>query len=390
MRWKAVKGDFRIAGALFAFGLVLAVAFSFVGRNSLSNWDDVDSLFYEAQKLEVDGQPRGEALDRVFNSEIAQAHFPGAGRSEVDRYARHDSVYFRRRWTVPALAAAADPVFGEESLREVSLLGWALLAPFLYLLLRRRFDVPASVASTAFCMLLPPLVMWARVPMTDSWGLTVLVVCLLTALMARDDLRWLPAWIVAVLVGSVTRDLGLVLLCATGWLALRERSRRMALIAASGVLASLPALMIFTTPLRQSLTIAIEPQFGARSWGWILSHYPSAIFDNIVKADLTYPFHVAPLYALLSVLMVGPVLAGLLFVFRPGPRDPYLSLMRGAFVGGVLTVLIGAVDTHLRHSLILVPAIAVGLALLVEALLPRARRWRERQAVPAPPPYPAS
>jgi hypothetical protein len=109
------------------------------------------------------------------------------------------------------------------------------------------------------------------------------------------------------------------------------------------------------------------------------------VIDNVVRADLTYPLHVAAPYALLSVLMVGPVLAGLVLLFRPGHRDPYLTLMRGAFAGGVLTVLAGAVDEHLRHSLIFVPVLATGFALLVEALLPWLRRRRARQpAVAAP------
>ena len=44
-----------------------------------------------------------------------------------------------------------------------------------------------------------------------------------------------------VLIGSFTKDQVLVLVAATGWLALRERSRRMALVLVTGALASLPA-----------------------------------------------------------------------------------------------------------------------------------------------------
>jgi hypothetical protein len=377
----AVRRDPGIAGLLLAFGLLLAIAFSFLGPvRSGSNWTDVDSLFYEAQKLEVQGEPQAKALHQVFTSDIARESAPRGSPRWLNWWTSYNAVYFRRRWTVPAMAAAADPIFGIDSLEEVSLLGWALLAPFLYLLLRRRFTSGASVASTVFCMLLPPLVMWARAPMTDSWAVTMLVVCLLLALLTRDDLRWLPAWILAVLIGSFTRDLALVLLAATGWLAFRERSRRMALVTFAGLLASIPAPLVFPTPLRQTLTIAIEPQVGTRSWGWILERLPHTILNDVLKADATYPFHVAAPYALLAFLMVVPVIAGLVLLFSRSGRDPYLTFMRAAAVGGVATILVGGINSDLRHELVLVPVIAAGLALLAERLLPLLRGGVARRA----------
>jgi hypothetical protein len=373
-----MRRDFRIAALLLAFGLSLAVFFSLSALGFGPRWTPVDSLFYEAQKLEVQGTPRHEALDRVFNSEISRESGPQGSRRDVDWSADYNSVYFRRRWSVPVLAAALDPIFGRRSLMEASLLGWALLAPFLFLLLRRRFTVEASLLSTVFCMLLPPVVMWARAPMTDSWGLTMLVACLLVALLTRDDLRWLPVWIGVVLLGSFTRDLALILVPATAWLAFRERSRRMALISASGALASLPAPLIFPTPLKQTMAIGIELQLGTPSWSWIIDHYPSAVFHHIVKGDLAYPLHVAAPYAALALLMVGPVAAGLVMLFRAG-RDPFLILIRATILGAIATILIAGVDSALRHELVLVPVIAAGMALVGERALAYARRRSTRE-----------
>ena len=225
------KGDARVAGLILLFGIALAVLFSFVKIGATSDWAEVDSLIYEAQKVEVMGQPREAALDQVLSSDIARENFDPA-LLEDRAWLDHLSSFFRRRWTVPVVAAALDPVFGVNSLREASLFGWALLAPLLFLLLRRRFSVGASVLAAAACMVLPPVLMWARAPMTDTWALAMLVLCLLLALLARDDLRWLPVWIAAALIGSFTRDLALVLILATGWVALAERSRKMALVLA--------------------------------------------------------------------------------------------------------------------------------------------------------------
>ena len=159
---------------------------------------------------------------------------------------------------MPLLAAALDPIFGARSLEEVSLIGWALVSPLLYVLLRRRFARELSVVASVFCAVLPPLLTYGHWPLTDSWGLSLLTAGLLVALLVRDSgLRWLPVWVAVVLALSFTRDLSVVLVIVTGWLAFREWSRRMALVTVSAVLASLPAPLLFSTPIRDNL--AYEP-----------------------------------------------------------------------------------------------------------------------------------
>jgi hypothetical protein len=107
------------------------------------------------------------------------------------------------------------------------------LGPVLYLLLNLRFGRVVSAAASAACLLLPPVREFARGPGTDSWGLTLLVVGLLSAMLLRErGLRWLPVWIAVVLALSFTRDATVVLVLATGWLAFRKRDRRSVLVAA--------------------------------------------------------------------------------------------------------------------------------------------------------------
>jgi hypothetical protein len=345
---------------LLVLGLCIALPFSL----SSTHWY-TDSLYYEAQKLEVTGTRESTALHDVFTGNLATAlegHLPSPPR--LPEYAQ----FYRRRWTVPAMAAALTPLFGTASLLDVSLLGWAVLAPLLFLLLRRRFSRRTSIVASGISMLLPPLLMWAPTPLVDSWGVSMLVAGFLLALLTKDDLRWLPVWIAAVLVGSFTRDVGLVLVLSIGWVALRERSRRMALIAGTGVLASAPAPLIFSAPLQTNLAYLLNGSHipdGHASWGWILSRYPGAV-TKAIAADLAYPFHVAPAYAVLAFAFTVPVVVGLWLLFR-SDGTPLLALMRGAAVAAVVPILLSPNYTGLRLELVFVPAIATGFALLFDA-----------------------
>ena len=376
-----MRRDFAVAGMLLVFGLAVAFPFSLSGVH----WT-FDSLYYEAQKQELEGQSQAAARKEVWNSKLASHYRHIITAVEHVKWRRFTptlpwySSFFRRRWTLPVIAAALDPLYGTKSLKVASLLGWALLAPLLFLLLRRRFSTEASVFATVISMFLPPVLMWASEPMTDLWALTILVAGLLFALMTREDLRWLPAWILAVLIGSFTRDLVLVFVFATGWLAFRERSRRMALVAATGLLASLPPLLLFPVSLQKSLTFGVSHWHIAATegWGWILSRFPGALLHYTLKSNLAYPFHVGLPYSALTFVMAIPVIVGVILLFRsPGP---FATLMRGAAVGGVATlVAAGAIYTELRIELVFVPVVAGGLALLAEWLLPYARRIRYRR-----------
>jgi len=357
-----MRRDAVLAAAMLALGLCLALPFARSGPHWYT-----DSLYYEAQKLEVRGVPQPVALRRVFTGELAR---PLRGR--LPRSARRRAEYARfyaRRWTVPALAAALTPIAGTAALRDASLLGWAILAPLLFLLLRRRFSRSVSVAATAVSMVLPPLLTWAPAPLVDSWGLSMLVAGLLLADLTREDLRWLPAWIAVVLVGSFTRDIGLILIPATAWLALRTRSRGMGLTTAAGALASLPALLVSSVPLRENLAYIVNgfsiPDHPA-SWSWIAARYPGAVLST-VGSDLAYPFHVGVPQEVLALALAIPVLAGLWLLARAAP-SPFMVLMRGAALAATIPILLSPNYTGLRIELVFVPAIAVGLALVGERI----------------------
>ena len=68
------------------------------------------------------------------------------------------------------------------SLEYISLIGFALIAPFGYLLLRARFPAARERGSAGFCSLLPPLLALAPHPNTDTWGLALLLAALIVAL----------------------------------------------------------------------------------------------------------------------------------------------------------------------------------------------------------------
>lgn len=377
-RAPVVRRDAAIAGLVLLCGLLLALPFAL---SSQSKWPDPDSFFYEVQTLEVRGESHARAVPEVFTSKYAKD--PATGDRRVSsitepEWVAYSARFYRRRWTVPVIAAALSPIFGWSSLRIASLLGWALLAPLLYLLLRRRFAAGPSLFATALSMVLPPLLVWAPEPLVDSWNVTILVAALLLALKTRDDLRWLPAWIAVVLIGSFTKDQVLVLVAATGWLALRERSRRMALVMATGALASLPAPLLFSAPLRQNLAYVLGDFRipGNTSWGWILPRYPKEMFA-VLKEDLTYPLHERAPYSTISLVLAPVVILGLILLFKRS-RDPLVTLMQGSALGALATVLVAANYTNLRLELVFVPAVACGLALLGEDIAQRIGRRRSQ------------
>jgi hypothetical protein len=374
-----VRRDLAIVGLVSLCGLLLALPFALPSQRT---WPDPDSFFYEVQTLQVRGESHARAVREVFTSKLAKDAPTGGrrvARTSEPEWVAYSTRFFRRRWTVPVIAAALSPIFGWSSLRLASLLGWALLAPLLYLLLRRRFAVGPSLSATALSMVLPPLLVWAPQPLVDSWNLTILVAALLLALKTRDDLRWLPAWIVVVVIGSFTKDQVLVLVAATGWLALRERSRRMTLVVATGALASLPAPLLFAAPVRQNLAYVLGGFQIPRntSWGWILARYPKMMLE-VLKEDLTYPLHERAPYSTISFLLAPAMVLGLILLFKRS-RHPLVTLIQGSALGALATVLLAANYTGLRLELVFVPAVATGFALLGEDIAQRVGRRRRAQ-----------
>lgn len=364
---------------LLVIGLAIATPLAFQDEH----WSP-DGLFYEAQKQEVLGASAQEARREVWASDIAtqlkldEAELaPAEQRVDNPEWVEYSAHNYRRRWTVPALAAALDPVTGTRSLQIVSLLGFVAFGPLLFLLLRRRFSQWLSAGATFLMMVMPPLLTQGPSAGTDTWGLALMTAGLLLALLVSDvGARWLAGWIVVVLLLSFTRDATVVLVVAAAWLALRDRSRRTVALLATGIVASLPAPLLFSVPLREHLAYVFNDLRipTDTSWGGILSEYPSALVE-LVRSDLRYPLETAvpPYTALLGLLAV----AALAFLVVHAVRgDSFARFMTAAGVGGLGTILIVADASDLRLELVLLPVVATGLALLGEQL--SRSRWAER------------
>lgn len=366
------RRDLLVSLVLLLFGLFLVLP-HFWGS---LEWSP-DGLFYQAQVREIRGEGRYAALDHVFDSPGAQPlreeeeGLPPDKRRIANReWVDYSSQFYRRRWTVPLAAAALTPIAGLRSLEIVSLLGLVVLAPLFFLLLRRRFSRWSSFLAAAFCVILPPVINLAGAPRTDSWGLALLVVALLAGLVVLERGGWWFAlWIVAMLILSFTRDETIVAITAIGWLAFRQRSRRAAITTGVGVLAALPAVLIFSAPVRDNLAYVLNEYRVPTdtSWSSILSGFPHQLF-SVIRHDIDFPFQTAtPVWSVLlaAIAVVGVVM--LLVGPRRGGALP--TMARGSLFGAAATILLSVNYTELRIELVFLPAIAVGVALLVEAIL---------------------
>ena len=246
-----------------------------------------DGLFYQAQSLEVRGESANQARQAVFRGPIGRHLIatdarlaPSVARELASAgWVRASSQHYRRRWLAPAVGAGLSPLFGQRSLQIASLLGFLVLAVFLYLLLVRRFSPPLSAMVAAIFMVVGPVRTYARYPLTDIWGVAMLVVCLYAALLVVDrGPRWLWLWAAAMAVLSLTRETVVVALVGVLWLALRApRPRNLALLA-SGVAVTLPASLLLGGSLRANLAYN-ESGFQPRdsSWNYVVSHYWPAL-----------------------------------------------------------------------------------------------------------------
>lgn len=354
-----------------------------------------DALFYEVQKLQVAGHSEAEATRLVFSAPIARE--VAATEDEPDHVRRvldpawveYSKRFYRRRWLVPALAAATEPVVGDEpgrGLRVASLLGYLFVAPILFLLLRRRFPPLLSAGLAIVCTLAPPVYKWSLGMRVDSWGLQLEALALLAAVLVKDlGRRWLALWVVAIAALSLTRDAQAILLPAVLWLLVVERRDRAATrtnltLLGTGIAAALPAFLLGGTPVRDNLAYVITgyniPEDS--SWNFVAAHY----FDQLwrtVSTDLTYPVDFsAPVLVLLYAGIAVAVAALVALVARPSGGDPYFSLMKAAIPGCVLLLLLANNPQAYRLELVFVPIAAVGLAVLAERV--QSSGWHSARA----------
>jgi hypothetical protein len=324
-----------------------------------------DALYYQARVLELRGEDN--AVDKVFEGPLAaelRARDPGHTGNEA--WVDYNEPFYERRVAVPLAAAALYPVTEERSLLDLSLVGYiaAVLALFGLLLLRFRVALAATVAAAA--ALLPPLTLHSSFPLTDSWGLALEIVALGAAILALErGLAWLPLWIGAIGLLAFTRDSMWIPILAVGWCALRSRSRVPVTLFATGIAAALPALLLFTTPVRELLALLVndsEPSSDT-SLGFIASHYPGALVE-LLRANVGF-LRRGEWYT--ALFLVGGVLALLLLVWRrPETRTAATTLMTAGTVFALGYVLAAPVFSAFRLELVFVPMAAWGVALTAE------------------------
>ena len=322
-----------------------------------------DALYYQARLLELRGVDDDDARERVFQGPLsADLRSRDPEHTGDEAWVEYNEPFYERRVALPLAGAALYPAAGDRSLLYLSLAGYtaAILALFGLLLLRFRVLTAAAVAAGA--ALLPPLTEHASYPLTDSWGLALQIGALGAAILTLDrGLRFLPLWIGTIAVLAFTRDSTWIPILAAGFCALRYRSRVPTTLFASGVAAALPAILLFTTPVRDLLALLVndsEPSADT-SWGFIASNYPGAL-EQLVRANVGF-LRRGEWYT--ALYLVGGVLTLLLLVWRrPAVRDRASTLMAAAAVLGLGYVLAAPVFSAFRLELVFVPMAAFGIA----------------------------
>jgi hypothetical protein len=344
----------------------LAVALTFGRWGNPPQWKP-DALFYEAQLLEVRGASQADALHRVFTGPLAaprredEASKPQVKPRVSDpAWVTYSAQFYRRRWVVPVLAAAVEPVFGTDSLQIVSLVGVTLVGPFLYLLLRRRFGRVASVLAAGACVALPPLSYWGEMPQTDSFAVAMEALALLAAMLALDrGRRWLGFFALSMVLLAFTRDASGIVLVGMAWLAFRLRTRLSYALVALAAAATAAAPLAFGAPLRVQLAYMFDNFYipDDTSWGYVLRQFPKG-FRRVEIQDVHYLTHQHPLTGL-------AVAGGLLALYGLRRRDPLVLLSRAAGLACLGLVALQPNPTALRLELVFIPVLAVGLALFL-------------------------
>lgn len=352
----------RDAGAVAAL-VALCLIVVGDGWQAAVQWKP-DSLFYRSQVLRLQGVDKDEALSRVFEGPLAaprrrsEAAIPPHERKVTNpEWVRYSSRFYERRWVVPAVAAALDPVWGARGLVGASLIGYILVAPLLFALLRLLFPVWTALLASAASLLLYPLRYWSGLPLTDSWGLAAECLALIAGLLVLTRGKWwLALWFPAVLLLSFARDATVVAVVGAiaAW-AVRP-ARRSSLLVVSGVAASLPAPLLFGAPLREAMAYTLNdfrPPADA-SWGFVASHYLESA-RSLVEHNLTWMGD----HPIDAVLMVGGVL--LLPIVLRAAACVRAFLLGGAAAAVVYDLLVPNY-TGFRLELVFVPFAAIGLA----------------------------
>jgi hypothetical protein len=354
----------RIAAYLPALALVAVAAVSIVFWTAVPQWK-TDSLFYEAHVYQVEGDSHAVAYRKVFAGPLSlprREEFAGKPLAQRNvgnpAWVRFSERFYERRWFVPAVAAAIAPFRGVDALRIVSLIAYLLLGPCLYALLRLRAGRTVSLVIAAGALVLAPLLFNAGQPLTDTWGIALEAVAATAGLLSLERGRkWLLLWIAALVALSLTRDTTIIVVLPAVWIALRERTRAAAELAATGLVASLPAPFFLGAPLRIAMAYTFSGfEIPAHSsWSWVLGQYWPNL-HSMVRHNLTY-LQEHPLTAL---FLVGGYLAPFLVRAR---GDRFVRFIRVAAVASILFDALQPNYTEFRLELTFIPFAAAGLAI---------------------------
>jgi hypothetical protein len=330
-----------------------------------------DGLYYQARLLEMRGADKGTALKETFGAPLsAPLRARDPEHTGNGRWVAYNEPFYDRRIAVPIAGAALYPLAGDQTLLYLSLVGYVASIVALFGLLCLRFRVAAATVVTLATIVLPPLTQHSAYPLTDTWGLTLEITALALALVVFDrGLRWLPLWVAAVLLLGFTRDTGWIPVLATGWCALRFRTRPALALFASGCAAAVPALLLFKAPVRQLFALAVSPQspWEHTSWSYIAAHYPHALVEYL-RDDAGF-LRRGQWYT--TLYFVGG-LAYFLFVAwrRRAQRDLATNMMLAALAVSIGYVLAAPAFSAFRLELMFVPTAAFGLAFASEWAVP--------------------
>lgn len=364
--------DARAVLLLFALGVALALPGVLVRAEPNS-----DGLYYEQRTERLRGASESEARRDVFGgeraAEVARIEDQPSGVVRVldPDWVEYSEQFYERRWLVPGLAVlpAEAGLSVPRSLQAVSMLGYALIAAALFLLLRLRFPVGVSVIAAAACMLWPPLYRWSFGTFVDSWGVLMLTLGLLALLLAIErGPRWLPVWGAAMLALSFTRDATMVLGIAALWVAVgriadRRTWPRSAWTLLVGLTAALPALLIGGAPVRENLAY-IQAGYkipGDSSWADVLAGYPDLLWTTI-SGNATYPLDLGLLGPPFYLAIVAAAALIVYAIARRPRHDAFWLATRGAALGCVALLLVANNPQGYRLELVFLPVVAVGLA----------------------------
>ena len=345
------------------------------------SWE-TDGLFYQAKTEQILGAGGKAARRDVFGGPLSsyergiEAREPDEPKRVSDpAWVEYSAPFYARRLLLPLIAAALKPVLGLRALEVLSLLGFVLIPPLLFWLLRRRLSLGVSAAVAATVILWPPLREWSVFPLSDSTGVALLIAAILCALFAVErGPRWLVPWTLCVAGLALTRDDAFMPVLASLALLAVRRDRRSLALAGCGMGAAVAALAAHGVSISTGLNYvyanhAVPSETG---WGAAISGYPS----NLAHQAGRYLE-----YAAANPHVVLATIGGVVAAFSLAPRrDPLTVLVWATFPGYLLLLAVGPSFSGFRYELVLLPLIAFGYAQLAE----RARAYvRGRRAAAA-------